>query len=198
MSKFTALIDTNCLFPLYLRDILLDFSIEGMYEFRWTEQIKSELIDNLVKIKSLDLGKAEKLISTIDEVFPDAIIPDSTIYLDRFSIADKDDEKILSSALASNVGAIVTENTKDFPKLPLELIGIEIVKPDDFILDLIDLNFEKAIFTISKLLIQYNNPYITPSNYSELMNKLNCKNFSIFIRNYEDLIQEQIKKLIAV
>lgn len=198
MSKFTALIDTNCLFPHYLRDILLDFSIEGMYEFRWTEQIKSELIDNLVKIKSLDLGKAEKLISTIDEVFPDAIIPDSTIYLDRFSIADKDDEKILSSALASNVGAIVTENTKDFPKLPLELIGIEIVKPDDFILDLIDLNFEKAIFTISKLLIQYNNPYITPSNYSELMNKLNCKNFSIFIRNYEDLIQEQIKKLIAV
>lgn len=198
MSKFTALIDTNCLFPHYLRDILLDFSIEGMYEFRWTEQIKSELIDNLVKIKSLDLGKAEKLISTIDEVFPDAIIPDSTIYLDRFSIADKDDEKILSSALASNVGAIVTENTKDFPKLPLESIGIEIVKPDDFILDLIDLNFEKAIFTISKLLIQYNNPYITPSNYSELMNKLNCKNFSIFIRNYEDLIQEQIKKLIAV
>jgi hypothetical protein len=54
-------------------------------------------------------------------------------------LPDPDDEHVLAAARSVAAQAIVTTNRKDFPMEKVGRFGIEILHPDDFLLDLVDL-----------------------------------------------------------
>ena len=191
MNGFSALLDTNVLLPRYLRDILFDLSVSGLFNFRWTNQIKNELINKLQTVSGLTEEKALHLIFKIDEIFPDALIPESNEYLNKFGMRDRDDEKILSAAIASNVGAIITSNLKDFPVNSFSLTGIEILKPDDFLLDIVSLAPGEVITVISRTLYGYQKPEISASSFPEYLKLAGCPEFANFISTNAALIDQK-------
>lgn len=49
------------------------------------------------------------------------------------------DRYVLAAAVRANAGAIITFNTTDFPDRSVEQYAIEVIHPDTFLLDLLDL-----------------------------------------------------------
>ncbi|WP_174844597.1 hypothetical protein [Cryobacterium serini] len=52
---------------------------------------------------------------------------------------DKKERHVLAAAVRVNAGVLVTFNTKDFPDSSVALYEIEIIEPDGFLLDQLDL-----------------------------------------------------------
>ncbi len=52
---------------------------------------------------------------------------------------DPKDRHVLAAAVRADAGAIVTFNTTDFPDHSVEEYEIEVIDPDTFLLDLLDL-----------------------------------------------------------
>ena len=66
---------------------------------------------------------------------------------------------MLSTAIAAHADAIVTFNVKDFAADNLkEQLQIEVIHPDDFIMDLVDLNEKRAVAAFRELRTRKRNP----------------------------------------
>lgn len=76
---------------------------------------------------------------------------------------------MLAAALRSNAAALVTFNTSDFPSESTEQFAIEVVEPDEFLLDLLDLNPQAVI---SELETQAAANRVSPKTLSELLQAL--------------------------
>ncbi len=53
---------------------------------------------------------------------------------------DPGDRHVLAAAVHAKAGAIVTFNDVDFPQSSTHRYGIQVMRPDDFLLDLLDLS----------------------------------------------------------
>ncbi|MDE0293344.1 MAG: hypothetical protein OXH92_21875 [Bryobacterales bacterium] len=49
MTGFTALLDTNILYPAPMRDIFLQMAADDFFRAKWTEDIHREWIDALIR-----------------------------------------------------------------------------------------------------------------------------------------------------
>lgn len=49
MAAFTALYDACVLYPAPLRDLLMELAGTGLFRARWTDEIHTEWIENLLK-----------------------------------------------------------------------------------------------------------------------------------------------------
>ncbi len=65
--------------------------------------------------------------------------------IEQLSLPDPDDRHVLAAAIFCGAHAIITMNVKDFPVETLSMFGIVARHPDEFILDLADL--EPAVVT---------------------------------------------------
>lgn len=89
---------------------------------------------------SLPAEAALRLRGAVSRTFADSVVPASR-YSDMGAVGvpDVDDEHVVAAARAVAAQAIVTMNGKDFPSEILARFGIEVLHPDDFLLDLVDL-----------------------------------------------------------
>ena len=60
-------------------------------------------------------------------------------------LPDPDDRHVAAAAIHTRAEGIITFNLKDFPEESLELFNIKAIHPDEFIMDLMDLNVGKVI-----------------------------------------------------
>ncbi|MEV1172406.1 PIN domain-containing protein [Nonomuraea sp. NPDC049784] len=60
--------------------------------------------------------------------------------IEGLKLSDPDDRHVLAAAIKARAQVIVTLNLKDFPPEDLAAWDIEAKSPDDFVLDLIDLD----------------------------------------------------------
>lgn len=65
--------------------------------------------------------------------------------LSTLDLPDPDDCHVLAAAIKTNAHVIVTNNLKDFPEEYLETFGLKVKGADDFLTDIIDLNYDEAI-----------------------------------------------------
>ncbi|MEZ2225717.1 MULTISPECIES: PIN domain-containing protein [unclassified Microcoleus] len=87
------------------------------------------------------------------------------------NLPDPNDRHILAAAIKSEASAIVTFNLKDFPPLILDQYEIEAQHPDDFILDLIDLNYLKVANAVTTCHQRLKNPPKSLDEYLEILLK---------------------------
>ena len=103
------------------------------------------------------------------EAIPDCIVEGFESLIDGLSLPDPDDRHVLAAAIRSSAQLIVTANLKDFPKKVLATYDLEAIHPDDFILDLIDLQPGKVAEVISKQAAALKNPRMS---VSQVLDKL--------------------------
>jgi len=135
---FTVVLDTCVLYPAHLRDTLLRLTERGLYRALWSDDIVEELRRNLVEA-DIAPASVDHLISEMQSAFPDAKATGYKALIEAMT-CDPKDRHVLAAAVCADAAAIVTFNESDFPPDSVDPFEIDVVHPDAFLLDLLDLS----------------------------------------------------------
>lgn len=170
-GKFTALLDANVLYPFLLRDLLLSLAHAYLYRPKWSKDIEDEWIKHLSTDRP-DVD-TDSIREKMKKAFGDAMVDGYQDLIDGLTLPDKDDRHVLAAAIVSRSDVIVTYNLPDFDEQELKKYNIEVIHPDDFIVNLIDLDEAKAKSAFDKMVIRRKNPPVTAYELMQRMRKAN-------------------------
>ena len=175
-NRFTVVLDACTLFPMLVRDVLLTLADHELFNPKWSPRIRDEWTRNLtarLRTRAPDAdvsGQVARIASAVDRAFPDACFSAQIVEADTLAAVDAKDRHVVMTALAAQADAIVTFNLSDFAAPQLrESLQIEVIHPDDFIMDLVDLNEMRAVAAFRELRGRKKNP---PWSASELVGRL--------------------------
>ncbi|WP_017625133.1 PIN domain-containing protein [Nocardiopsis chromatogenes] len=134
---FPAFLDTCVLYPAYLSDTLLRLAETGSYRPLWSDDVLDELRRNLIE-RGIPVEPVDRRIRQMRKAFPDALVTGYESLIGGMG-NDPKDRHVLAAAVRANAEVVVTFNVKDFPKDALDPYEILAVRPDDFLLDQLDL-----------------------------------------------------------
>ena len=145
-SNFTVVYDAYVMYPAPLRSLLMYLALTDMFRARWSDLIHDEWIRNLLK-KRPDLTE-EKLNRTRDLMnkhIRGCLVTGFEPLITAIKLPDPDDRHVVATAIHTRAEGIITFNLKDFPEESLEPFNLKAIHPDEFIMDLMDLNIGKVI-----------------------------------------------------
>lgn len=165
--RFPAFLDTSVLYGARLNDVVLWLADGGAFRPLWSEDVMTELRRNLLK-NGEDPDLVAKRTSAMVDYFPDAMVEGYEDLIEGMT-CDPKDRHVLAAAVRANAEVLVTFNTKDFPSASTEAFEVEVVHPDDFLLDQLDLFPGLTIATLERLVEIYDAP---PVSMDELLQSL--------------------------
>jgi predicted nucleic acid-binding protein len=164
---FPAFFDTSALYGARLSDLCLWLADAGAFRPLWSADIIEELERNLLKNgERADL--VSKRVDTMTTYFPDAMVDGYSDLIGGMT-CDPKDRHVLAAAVRANAEVLVTFNLKDFPADSTAAFEIEVVHPDDFLLDQLDLFPGLVVGTLRHLVRIYDSP---PVSMDELLQSL--------------------------
>lgn len=167
-SKFTAVLDTNVIYPVVIRDLLFWFAHHDLYTQKWSSNIFDEW-KNVMLRKGITEEEATKRVDRANLAFPDALVVNYEGLIKKLELPDPDDCHVLAAAIKTNAAVIVTNNIKDFPEEYLDSFGLKAKTADDFLTDIIDLNHDKAVAAFKEMVLNKKNP---PLDEYQVLNQL--------------------------
>ncbi len=185
-SPYTAVYDANVLYPAPLRDFLMRLALTGAYRARWSAQIHDEWKRNLLLNRTdLTVDQVNRTSTLMDQAIPDALITDYESIVVGLDLPDADDRHVLAVAIKCNASAIVTFNLKDFPKAALDPWGIEALHPDEFIVDLWDLDQAAVVEAAQRQRASLKNPPHSVRDYLDKLLQQKLPETVKLLRNFE-------------
>lgn len=150
MHGLTAVFDACVLYPAPLRDFLLYLALTELFNARWSDDIHDEWIRNLLA-KRPDLTPAQlaRTRQLMDQAVPDSVVTGYEPLINQLRLPDPDDRHILAAAIHCRADIIVTFNLHDFPAAALDPYTIEAQHPDQFVLQLLELNAD-AVYAAAR------------------------------------------------
>jgi hypothetical protein len=138
---FVVVYDANILYSAPLRDLLLRLAGTRLFQARWTERILDEVFTNLVSRRpDLDATRLARTRELMCEAVPDCLITGWEPLVPGLTLPDMDDCHVCAAAIRAGAQVIVTFNLHDFPAAALEPFAIDAQHPDEFVLNVIDLD----------------------------------------------------------
>ena len=166
MTRVTALLDANILYPAPLRDIFLQLAVDDVFRAKWTGDIHREWIDALLRNEPhRNRAALERTRGLMDQATRDCLVIGYEALISTLSLPDPDDRHVLAAAITARCDVIVTFNLQDFPEAAVAPYGIEVQHPDDFLLNHLDLMpgpFREAVRKIRARLVA---PPLTVQDY---------------------------------
>ena len=139
---FSAVLDANVLYPFSLRDSLLRLAELELYTPLWSVRILEEMTRNLVEQRITE-EQAARIEEAMRQAFEEAEVDPAEIErLEPAMTNDPKDRHVLAAAVAADSELIVTFDLYDFPPEACDPVGVEAIHPDEFLLDLYDLDPE--------------------------------------------------------
>jgi predicted nucleic acid-binding protein len=163
--SFPAFLDTCTLFGAALNDLLLELAERGAYRPLWSAHVLKELERNLTD-KRIGAQAARNRIAAMQYAFPDAEVTGYDDLIDGLR-NDPKDRHVLAAAIRANAEVIVTFNLRDFPEDALVGYDLEVIHPDEFLLDQLDLYPSLTLLAVDEIASAYENPAMTTEEYLE-------------------------------
>jgi predicted nucleic acid-binding protein len=134
-NEYSAVLDACVLVPASLCDLLLRLAEEpAMYRPLWSEQIMAEMSKALRTKLGRTVSEVEYRRKQMNVAFPEAIVSVPPELLRTVEcIPDRDDRHVLAAAVIARANAIITQNTRHFPKQCLDRYGVVCQTADDFL-----------------------------------------------------------------
>jgi predicted nucleic acid-binding protein len=155
--RFKCVLDTNVIYPLWIRDLLLWFAYFELYTPKWSSYIFDEWIAVMLR-KGIDEVDALKRVNKMNVAFPDALVENYEPLIETLKLPDLKDRHVLAAAIKTNANLIITNNLKDFPEEYLASFGIKAKCADAFLTDIIDLNHVISVKAFKKLVLNKKSP----------------------------------------
>lgn len=121
-----------------MREVVLGCAAEGLFDAKWSARLLEEWARAARKIGPEGETIARGEIAVVTAKFPNAIVPEHTGLEARLWLPDENDIHVIASAVAGSCDAIMTVNTKDFPRNILAEEDLLRVDPDWFVVSLMD------------------------------------------------------------
>lgn len=145
VGRYGVVLDANVLYPATLRGALLRMAQERLFQPMWSERILAEW-ERSVRANNPHLVDDQfARMHAIFGLFPDAHVTGQQHLQLAEPLPDPDDEHVFATAVAGSADAIVTFNIKDFPADVARDLGVEIRHPDQFLVNVIDLDPARAL-----------------------------------------------------
>lgn len=122
-----------------LADTLLQLAEAGHYHPAWSTTLLEETRRNLASKMGLHPARAARRIELMRQAFPWAEADPLPELIEAMTV-DAKDRHVAATAVTVGAALIVTYNLKDFPDEALAPLGIRAIHPDEFLLDLLDLD----------------------------------------------------------
>lgn len=164
------------MYPMLVRDVLLTFAAHEFFTPKWSPTIRDEWTRSLaVNLTAKDAGtdwaaKVKRIADAVAAAFPDAELDADLPSASMLEPVDPKDRHVVMTAVAARADAVITFNLQDFAVEHLnEQLHLEVIHPDDFIMDLITLNEKRAVAAFRELRARKKNP---PWDVGELVRRL--------------------------
>lgn len=145
---FTVVYDACVLYPAPLRDLLIRLATTGLFRAKWTDAILDEcfeaILRNRPELTKDALGRTRDLMV---RAVRDCMVTGHEKLIDDIELPDPDDRHVLAAAVRAGAQVVVTQNLADFPAAVLEAYDIEAQHPDDFVVNVIDLD-QRAVWRV--------------------------------------------------
>lgn len=164
---FPAFFDTCALYGSTLNDLFLWLAEGGAFRPLWSEGVMRELRENLVEAGH-EAELIDKRLGAMRVAFPDALVSGYED-LEQVMTCDPKDRHVLAAAVRANADVLVTFNLEDFPDSSTEHYEIEVVHPDVFLLDQLDLYPKLTLETLAHLTRIYDAPSVTMNELLEIL-----------------------------
>ncbi|MDL9978720.1 PIN domain-containing protein [Microbacterium sp. ASV49] len=151
------------LYGALLNDFILELADRGLYRPLWSTDILNELRKNLIEAGE-NAALIDKRIATMVSYFPDAMV-DGYASLVPTMTCDAKDRHVLAAAVRGGAEVLVTFNLKDFPPESTRGFDVEVVHPDDFLLDQLDLHHAPTLRALVELVDGYASPTMQIDDY---------------------------------
>jgi len=146
IGRYPALLDANVLHPAFVRGALLWFAVERLFQPHWSADILEEWKGSLKKrFPNTPDEKLDAQQALMTEHFPDAEIIGYQPFIEGIKLPDPGDRHVLAAAVVGRCAGIITSNVRHFPANLVDPLGIEIIHPDEFIVNIIDLHPSRAV-----------------------------------------------------
>ena len=122
-----------------------------------------ELGKNLVK-HGENPALVEKRVGTMERYFADAMVTGYEGLVPQMT-NDEKDRHVLAAAVRGGAEVIVTFNLRDFPVTSVKPFDIEVVHPDKFLLDQLDLYHAATLRALTELVESYDSPSMTTDDF---------------------------------
>lgn len=180
--RFTCVLDTNVIYPLDVRDVLLWFAYFDLYTPKWSKTIFSELEEVMLR-KGIARETITKQMGRMQEAFPDAMVHNYEELIGQLTLPDSKDCHVLAAAIKANANLIVTNNLKDFDQGYLSKFGLSAKSPDDFITDTIDLNQDRAVEAFNEMVANRTNPPLDQYQVLDILRARGLTNAANFLHS---------------
>lgn len=173
MATLTVIYDANVLYSASLRDLFVELTTTDIVEARWTEEIHEEWMRNVLinrpDLKFEQVSRTKKLMNANVE---NCLVQGYERIIPELKLPDPGDRHVLAAAIHSRSKFIITFNLRDFLEEALAPYDILAQHPDDFILHLLDLNWQTVCKAAEKQRIRLKNPPKTADEYLQTLVEL--------------------------
>lgn len=170
--RFTAVLDTNVIYPVISRDLLFWLAHYDLYTAKWSNNIFNEWKEIMMR-RGVPEEEAEKRVNKANKAFPDALVLNYERLIKHLELPDEKDRHVLAAAIKTNANVIVTNNVKDFPAEYLQSFGLKAKTADDFLTDIIDLDQEQAVAAFKEMVLYKKNPPLDEYEVLKQLRKIN-------------------------
>lgn len=125
----------------------------------------------LLNRPDLTLAQLTRTKNLMNTNVRDCLVTDYESLIPSLELPDPGALHVLAAAIRSGSSFIVTFNLKDFPMVALAPYGVEAIHPDEFILQLIDLDAVEVLKTAHRQLSTLKNPPLTGDKYLDTLDK---------------------------
>lgn len=166
-------------------------ALTDLFKARWTDEIHDEWMRNvLLNRPDLTLAQLTRTKNLMNANVRDCLVTDYESLIPALELPDPGDLHVLAAAIRSGASFIVTFNLKDFPMVALAPYGIDAIHPDEFILQLIDLDPVAVLQAALKQLSTLKNPPLTRDEYLDTLNRLRLSQSAATLKKLFDKMPE--------
>jgi predicted nucleic acid-binding protein len=179
---FPAFFDACTLYGIRLTDLLLRLADAGAFRALWSDEVLEEVRRNVIR-SGVDEAAIDHRITAMHQFFPDALV---TGYepLTASMTCDPKDRHVLAAAIRSKADVLVTFNVRDFPDSALDPFDVEVVHPDDFLLDQLDLFPGLVTRVLRELAEDYIDPPVSMDDVLESLRRAGVPRFVADVRRH--------------
>ncbi len=154
----TAVLDARVLYSATLHDLLVSVAFVDLFRARWTEAFNDEWTRRLKEKRPELAEKIDRTRELMNVSVPGCLIRGHELVKPSFAMPDPNDWHVVAAAIRGRADVIVTYVLAHFPTPALDLIGIKVQHPDDFIVLLCHLDGCELLRhrAAGSLLIAYN------------------------------------------